>query len=141
MKIGLTHLCFADDLIIFSNASPHSLRSSSVVLSEFYSLLGLLISYQKSELYCCKVLMDEQLSIANFLDMRLGTLPVSYLGVPLISGKLKNSDCQIHVNKITSRNNSWTSKFLSFAGRLQLIDSVINHTISYWLQIFILPKK
>lgn len=31
-KIKLTYLCFADDLIIFSDASSHSLRGIRVVL-------------------------------------------------------------------------------------------------------------
>lgn len=37
-KIGLTRLCFTDDLIIFSEASAQSLMGICAVLSEFYSL-------------------------------------------------------------------------------------------------------
>lgn len=35
---------------------------------------------------------------------------------------------------------SWTTKFLSNAGRLQLIKSVLTDVQSFWAQIFPLPK-
>lgn len=85
--------------------------------------------------------LTEQQYLASLLGMKLGKLPMRYLGVPLISRKLKEPDCQPLVDKITSRIRSWTSKLLSFAGTLQSIDSVLNHMISYWLQVFILSKK
>lgn len=58
-KIGLTHLCRVDDLIIFSDASSYSLRGMSKVLQDFYVLSGLQVSYQKCELFCCNVHADE----------------------------------------------------------------------------------
>lgn len=140
-KIGLTRLCFADNLIILSDASPHSLKGISQVLSQLYLVSGLQASYQKSELFCCMVPMSEQRGLTNLLGLKLGKLPVKYLGVPLIAGKLNDANCQPLVDKITSRIRSWTSKLLTFAGRLQLIDSVLNHMIGYWLQVFILPKS
>lgn len=52
-----------------------------------------------------------------------------------------NSDCHALVERITYRVRSWTSKMLTFAGRLQLIDSVLNHIVGYRLQVLILPEK
>ena len=48
-----------------------------------------------------------------------------YLGVPLISTRLSHIDCQPLLDKIIARTQSWTSRSLSFAGRLQLISSVL----------------
>src|SRR4051812_33726147 len=73
--------------------------------------------------------------------MALDQLPVRYLGVPLVSGRLKHCDCQPLVDRITSRIHSWTAKYLTFAGRLQLIESVINSMVHYWMSVFILPKR
>jgi hypothetical protein len=39
------------------------------------------------------------------------------------------------------RINSWISKKLSFAGRLQLLNSILYNIQVYWTGIFILPKK
>jgi hypothetical protein len=50
-------------------------------------------------------------------------------------------DCDSPVNKITTRINSWLVKNLSFAGRLQLISSILCSFHVFWSRVFILPKK
>lgn len=89
-------------MIIFSGAYSYSLRGISKVLFDFYTLSGLKVSYQKCELFCCNVPLDIQSDLVSCLDIKLGTLPVRYDWVPLISGKLKASDCQPLIDKITS---------------------------------------
>jgi len=42
---------------------------------------------------------------------------------------------------ITERIDSWTSKNLTFTGRLQLLSSVLYSLQVYWTGIFVLPKK
>ena len=44
------------------------------------------------------------------------------------------------MHKISSCILSWTTKFLSYAGRLQLIQSVIAGIQNFWAGMFILPK-
>ncbi|XP_028057939.1 uncharacterized protein LOC114261825 [Camellia sinensis] len=87
---------------------------------------------------CEKKLRDEVMGILKFPE---GFLPVRYLGVPLISTKLKASECLQLVEKITKRIKCWTNKCLSFAGRLQLIQSILFSMQVYWSSLFILPKK
>lgn len=43
-KIGITHLCFANDLFIFCEASASSLNIIKKVMNRFYSLFGLKVS-------------------------------------------------------------------------------------------------
>lgn len=59
---------------------------------------------------------------------------VRYLGVPLITSKLKATDCKVLVDKITARVKSWTNKSLSYAGRVQLIQSgiVLHSSLLVW---------
>ena len=57
---------------------------------------------------------------------------MKYLGVPFISTRLSHSDCQPLLDKIMTRIQSWTSRSLSYAGRLQLISSVL-----YSIQMYI----
>jgi hypothetical protein len=45
------------------------------------------------------------------------------------------------LEKITRRIDSWTSKNPSFAGRLQLISTILCGLQVYWTGIFIFPKK
>ena len=65
---------------------------------------------------------------------------MKYLGVPLISTRLSNCDCQPLLDKIMTRIQSWTSRALSYAGRLQLNLSVLYSIQQYWCSMFIIPK-
>ena len=64
-----------------------------------------------------------------------------YLGVPLITTKLQYADCKTLIDKITSRIKTWTNRYLTYAGRIQLISSVLSSMHTYWCSLFILPKK
>lgn len=52
-KLKLTHLSFDDDLMIFTEAAHISLHKVKRVLDDFYIMLGLTVSYTKSEIFCC----------------------------------------------------------------------------------------
>lgn len=94
-------------------------------LNEFQSLSGLSPRPSKSHIFfsCCeKKLRDKITQIVNFKEE---FLPVRYLGVPLNSTRLKASDCNHLVERITKRIKSWTNKCLSYAGRAQLIQSIL----------------
>ena len=49
-------------------------------------------------------------------------------------------DCEPLVGMITARVKTWAVRFLSYAGRLQLIQSVIFNMTNFWCRQFILPK-
>jgi hypothetical protein len=51
--------------------------------------------------------------VLDYLQMKEASLPVRYLGVPLISKKLSATNCSILIEKVSGRNNSWISKKLS----------------------------
>ncbi|GJS40164.1 hypothetical protein Tco_0565207 [Tanacetum coccineum] len=68
-----------------------------------------------------------------------GILPIKYLGVPLISSRLLYKDCKILVEKVRKRIGDWKNKWLSFAGRRQLVISVLSSMHIYWASVFILP--
>jgi hypothetical protein len=70
-----------------------------------------------------------------------GSLPVRYLGVPLITKRLSAMDCDALVAKIAGRIDSWLVRHLSFARRLQLISSILFSLQVFWARVFILPKK
>lgn len=45
------------------------------------------------------------------------------------------------IDKITAIVSSWTNKFLSFAGRIQLVRSVLFAIQAYWSSFFVLPSS
>lgn len=137
----MSHLCFADDLLIFFDASSQSLQGIIEVMEEFYVFSGLKVSFGKSEIFYGGILEANQHQLAALLGLKVGKLPVRYSGVPLITGKLKFDDCLPLINKMTVRITSWSSRILSFAGRLQLIDSVLCSITNFWCSMLLLPKK
>ncbi|GJU34638.1 uncharacterized protein Tco_1182992 [Tanacetum coccineum] len=87
------------------------------------------------------LILKRKLAILNVFPFEEGTLPVKYLGVPLVSSRLAYKDCKELVEKVQNRINNWKNKFLSFVGRLQLIQSVIASMHVYWSSVFILPSR
>ena len=73
--------------------------------------------------------------------METKELPVRYIGLPLISTRLKSRDCEDIKRRIVARVQSWTATALSYGGRIQLVISVLRSVQAYWSSIFILPKK
>lgn len=57
-KVKLTHLCFANDLIIFTAATNASMIGVKHALDKFYSLSGLEVSYPKSEFFSSGHLLE-----------------------------------------------------------------------------------
>ncbi|KAK6783996.1 hypothetical protein RDI58_017450 [Solanum bulbocastanum] len=51
------------------------------------------------------------------------------------------SPCEILVEKMMVKVKVWGSRNLSYAGRLQLVNSVVMHMNTYWLSIFVLPNR
>lgn len=138
-NLNLINVCFADDLFLFARGDVESATFIMDALDEFKSVSGLTPSIPKSKAYFCNVLNHVKLSILNVMPFVEGKLPVKYLGVPLISSRLMNRDCRILVERVKSRVGDWKNKSLSFAGRLQLVQSVLSSMYIYWASVFLLP--
>ncbi|XP_062089528.1 uncharacterized protein LOC133796064 [Humulus lupulus] len=83
----------------------------------------------------------ESKNILARLQFTEGFFPLKYLGVPLRPTKCKASDCAAIIKKIHLKLHHWSSRLLSFAGRAQLIHSVLLGIRSFWMSIFLLPKS
>ncbi|KAK9756044.1 hypothetical protein RND81_01G069400 [Saponaria officinalis] len=69
-----------------------------------------------------------------------GSFPFKSLGVPLHSSRLSKHMYQPLLAKIRDKINNWTNGYLSYAGRLQLINSVIFGLEAFWCASFLLPR-
>ena len=137
----LTHLCFADDLLIFIDGSLSSLQNVLQVLKEFELRSGLAVSVQKSSFFASGLTQQELDTIKASTGMQQGSLPVRYLGVPLCTKKLSTHNCEVLLHQIKGKFNSWSVRSLSFAGRLLLIKTVIAGINNFWCSTFLLPKE
>lgn len=110
-------------------------------LNLFQRLSCLAISDRKCQIFfggCSPTLKNEVKGILGFAEEKL---PVRYLGLPLITNMLKSRDCKELVDKIQAKISQWYYKSLSFAGKVQLIQSVIGGMLNFWTSTFPLPME
>lgn len=136
----LTHLCFADDLMIFMEGTPHSVSGVLEILKEFETRSGLGVSITKTCFFSCGLSQQEIDNIKQISGLSHGTLPIRYLGVPLCTRKLSMTNCEPLILSVKGKLSSWSAKTLSFAGRLLLINTVISGITNFWSATFTLPK-
>lgn len=77
--------------------------------------------------------------VQEIVEFSTVTLPVKYLGLPLLSTRLLYTDCSPLIAKVMSRIQGWRGKLLSYAGRLHLVKSVLSTLVSYWIYVLLLP--
>ena len=106
----------------------------------FYTYSGLQLNSEKSEIFSSRIKRDLIEEIQRVTGFKVRTLPVKYLGIPLVIRRLSLKDCSNLVDKIKARINSWSAKLLSYPGRIQLIQSVLYSIHNFWCRHFILPK-
>ena len=140
-KLGITNISFADDIILFARGDTASVCNLMQVFNLFSQATGLYVQPSKFHVYFGGVQQRIKQEIIQLTGFGEGSIPFKYLGVPLASKKLSSQHCQPLIEKITGRIKHWTSHLLSYAGRCQLIKSVIFAISTYWLQVLPLPKQ
>ncbi|XP_074300209.1 uncharacterized protein LOC141631438 [Silene latifolia] len=136
----LTHLMFADDLLLFCKGDAQSIMVLLRAYESFSRASGLKMNPQKSCAYLNGVPSGLKKEILSVSGIKEGSLPFKYLGVPITAGRLKKSDCGVLIDKIVERIRCLGAKKLSFAGRLVLVKSVLSTMYNYWASLFVLPK-
>lgn len=76
----------------------------------------------------------------NLTGFAEGNLPFRYLGIPMSNKRLSAQDCDSLIDKIMGKINHWSSKLLSYAGRLLLVKSMTFALTNYWMQCLPIPK-
>ncbi|KAL2225359.1 UNVERIFIED_CONTAM: Retrovirus-related Pol polyprotein from type-2 retrotransposable element R2DM [Sesamum indicum] len=136
----ILQLGFADDLLLFCKVDFDSLRVLKMGLDRFADWSGLRLNIHKSHVVISRSAQGWKDQILAVMGFQEGQLPMRYLGLPLQSSRLTINDCQSLLLKIDARINGWEGISLSYAGRIQIIKSVLSATSTYWASDFILPK-
>lgn len=126
---------------MFSRGDQESAAMLFDCFQMFSSVSGLIENQGKSTVYFGGVNEDIHEQILQYTGFKKGELPFKYLGIPLCTKKVSVNQCQSLIEKIVGRINTWTKKFLSYAGRLQLVQSILTSIQTFWSEIILLPKK
>lgn len=84
---GVSHLAYADDLLILLNGTSSNLRRFQSFLHQYRSASGQLVNYTKSQFVSSSYVPRSNLAaIGNILGMQASSLPIRYLGSFLCRG-------------------------------------------------------
>lgn len=136
----ISHLAFADDLLLFVEASLDQVEVIKTILDLFCNSSGQKISQDKSSIFFsnivqwqAKVQITEQLGFRRIENLR------KYLGVPILHKRVKKQPFQFVIDKVSRRLSTWKPTNLSLARRVTLTKSVLQALLSYVMQTALLP--
>ncbi|RVW55567.1 Transposon TX1 uncharacterized 149 kDa protein [Vitis vinifera] len=139
-EIMVSHLLFADDTILFCEASKDQLTHLGWILAWFEAAFGLRINLAKSELIPVGEI-DNIEEMAVELGCRIGSFPVKYLGLPLGARHKALSTWDGVEERMRRKLARWKRQYLSKGGRITLIKSTLASIPIYQMSIFRMPTK
>lgn len=139
--LPITHLAYADDIIIFTNTRDDSLHLLMQFLRQYSASSGQAINVHKSSFITSHRCADDvNQRVHQLTGFNLQRLPVKYLGAPLYKRHTKGALFLDMVHKVRLKLQSWSHKALSFGGRLALIKSTLATMPLFLIQVLRPPK-
>ena len=127
-NLNITHLLFVDDILIFCNGSLKEAEKLSEILLLLCKETGMQINSRKSRLTNFNLeydVMRVMLELFPFLHYTLDE-GIKYLGFILKPNCYRKEDWNWLLAKLEHRVNIWCNRWLSSAGRLILIKSILD---------------
>lgn len=116
-----SHYLFVDDVMIFCRGDRGTTDSLIKLFSKYAAFSCQILNTHKSFIFVGSVSEARLHHISNQLDFKIGHLPLSYLGVPIIKGKPKVIYLTPVMDKVKAKLSKLKGSLLSFAGRIQMV--------------------
>ncbi|XP_057420539.1 uncharacterized protein LOC130714634 [Lotus japonicus] len=138
----LSHIFFADDVMLFCKATTTQVELVADILDSFGAASGLVVSAAKSKALCSKgVPAATRNSIANVCPIRVVRNLGKYLGFPMASGRVSHGSFNFIIDQISRRLAGWKCRLLNTAGRVCLARAVITAIPTYYMQVLWMPRR
>ncbi|XP_019094473.1 PREDICTED: uncharacterized protein LOC109129898 [Camelina sativa] len=137
----LSHVCFADDLILFAEASVAQVRLIRGVLESFCLASGQKVSLEKSKIYFSNNVSREMEQLIS-AESGIGSTRElgKYLGMPILQKRINKDTFGEILERVSARLSGWKSRSLSLAGRLTLTKSVLSSLPVHLMGAILLPE-
>ncbi|XP_042405082.1 uncharacterized protein LOC121995400 [Zingiber officinale] len=138
--VGITHLVYVDDLMLFARADEPSIKVLANCLEVFGNEAGLRANSLKSHMYMAGI--DDRMKnrLLQLIGFQERTFLCQYLRIPLAAEKLWITNYGSLFDTITRMINSWPNHTLSYVGRLELVKTVLQGVECYWLSMLPIPS-
>ncbi|CAL1355620.1 unnamed protein product [Linum trigynum] len=120
----MTHLLYADDAIIFCDASEEEILNVTAALVCFQSITGLRINLEKSRVFPVGEVDDIERYV-EIVGCDWGFLPTLYLGMPLVVSPTTKSIWDPVISRMQRKLDGWKGRFLSTGGRIILSNACL----------------
>lgn len=136
----INHLLFADDTMFFLDANRENCAALTSILDKYETASGQAISKEKSAItFSRKTPASLKRFIKGELQIQKEGGTGKYLGLPEHFGRKKRDIFSSIVDKIKQKARGWSNKFLSSAGKMVMLQSVLSAVPSYSMTYFELP--
>ncbi|XP_074277325.1 uncharacterized protein LOC141600966 [Silene latifolia] len=136
----MTHLFFADDAVFFFKDKGKTADHLKSIIDGYCEASGQILNPTKSGLiFSPNTTLAKAQQILKVFNVRANRGIGKYLGIPAEFQESKKGIFQSLIDQITKRISSWNGIFLSPAGRLTLISSVLSNLSNYFLSVFKIP--
>jgi retron-type reverse transcriptase len=122
---------YADDTLLVLEACPTQINHLKNILNTFSASTGLLVNYNKSMMVPLNISEGKLELLSSVFGCQKGSLPFTYLGLPLGTTRPKLEHFMPLMQRI-ERRLSCTSTFLSQAGKLEMVNSVFSSSAIYF---------
>ncbi|XP_074301301.1 uncharacterized protein LOC141632678 [Silene latifolia] len=125
--------------MIFVRGDVPSVVAVKDTLVEFALLSGLHANVDKTNIYLGGISPELVSEILQETSFSKGQFPFKYLGIPLSTSRISVTMFDPLITKIQKKVLHWSSHSSSYAGKLQLINSVVFGLDNYWGASILLP--
>lgn len=137
----ISHLLFADDCIIFSEASQRGAVRLQQILDTYSRGSGQQVNRDKSAVFFSKNCEGEvKEMVRHELHIQTEALSDRYLGLPTALGRSTTEAFEFLPTRIKNVVGTWSGREASSTGREVLLKSVAQATPTYSMSCFLLSK-
>lgn len=133
----VNHLLFADDTMFFLKTNEKSSSTLNTILKQYELASGQTINPTKSSVtFSVKAPSTLKSAIKNSQQIQKEGGVGKYLGPPEHFGRRKRDLFTSIVERIKQKAKSWSNRFLSTAGKLNMLKSVLTPISSHTMTCF-----
>lgn len=136
----ISHLFFADDLVMFAEASIEKIEIIKQCLDLFCNASKERVNFEKSNIFFSKdVELDLAMEISTLSKILEANDFEKYLGIQTMHNKSKKGNFENIIDRVNHRLQGWRSKYLFFIGCVTLAKATVDTIPRYIMQSTNIP--